>query len=122
MSSTQIHRQRFIAYALMGYLDYLRRTNSADIHINSTFGGRGTIEPKMERAGVRQEVIDLVGLVDELELSLAMGDAEFEKHIAVVLGPVIRFLQEDCGPEHDLLTSVELLVETPLARRPNRIP
>lgn len=78
----------------MGYLDFLRRTRRTDVHINYTFGGRGTIEPKMERAGVHQEEIDLIGIVDEFEIALASADQDFEKTIADVLKPVVQYLRE----------------------------
>lgn len=110
MSSPQIHRQRFIAYAFMGYLDFLRRTKSTDPYINSTFGGRGTIEPKMDDAGVRQEVIDLIGIADELELARAWSGWNFDEVLEDALAPVIQFLREDCAPTHGVLTPVEILL------------
>lgn len=110
MSSTQIYRQRFIAYAFMGYLDFLRRTRTTDPHIHSTFGGRGTIEPKMENTGVRQEVIDLIAIADELELAWEWSGSNFDEVLARALAPVIQFLCEDCAPTQGVLTPVEVLL------------
>ena len=66
----------------------------------------------MEGAGVRQEVIDLIGVVDEFELAMASDDETWDKSIAEALKPVVQYLLEACSPAEGVLTPVEILLET----------
>ena len=114
VTDTSVHRHRFIAYALIGYLDFVRRTHEGDINYNYSIGPRFPVEDLMREVAARAELVELFELIYELEALIRLADPKtFEHAVSEALKPVIAWLQEDAPSADGELSPIELLLCSP---------
>src|SRR5689334_16683561 len=89
------NRQRILSYALIGYLEVVRRLKSTDIYYNYTIGPR-KFEKQMRRSGVDSKIIDLLIAIDEIEsMYKNVDEAEFANIVTRAISPVLKTLRKD---------------------------
>ena len=99
--------QRFIAYALIGYLDVVRRTGTGDYNYNFTIGPR-RLGDELKRAGAHAEILDLFDGIDELESLLTQVDPGHD--LTEYLAPVIKLLRSEATFPEEPRRAIEALV------------
>jgi hypothetical protein len=109
--SCPVHYQKFIAYALIGYIDVIKRSGVGDYAFNYVIGNR-FIERDLERSNVENSILELFDRLDEIESLHRMAKPEdFEKEVSALLSPVIAFLRENLIYEDDPKPPIKRLLE-----------
>ncbi|MCA1935121.1 MAG: hypothetical protein LDL37_06685 [Asticcacaulis sp.] len=113
--NVQLERnQRFICYAVLGYLDYIRRHGSGDKNYNYIFGTRGTLD-KLRRAGYDSDLLDAIAEIDEVESLISRWGMEFyEQAISSFYDRILGILERDQDFSSEPHPALLCLVSQPL--------
>jgi len=103
--------QKLIAYAVLGYLDVLRRGFGGDAYINLIFQPvRTSARLKILKADER--LVEALYQLDELEtLRDLQDDRQFEASLNDIVGPIVDFLRQERQAKYSSIPAVDRLLQ-----------
>lgn len=107
-----VQYQKFIAYALIGYAEVVKRTGRADYDINSMFGPLGMTD-SLSDLGVDERIVDAIKQIDEIDvLKGLLGADKFDEFMEDNLSPILSFISQNAVNTDCDVSAVRKLLRT----------
>lgn len=110
----QKHHQRFIAYALVGYLEVARRTGSGDYDFNNVIGNLA-VWRRLKEHGADEVLVEFGEQVDQMESVLDLCGLEaFGRAMDEAISPLLPYMRAKMSVDGDALCAVDELLAASL--------